>query len=455
MLTALSGPKDVAIGPEWKRVAVRIFCALSSLAFLVLLSPTLRAQDSPDGSQTPHAATSKAQGGDVLWYGNAPPGWGGVVGKMKLLAPGIGWAERGGRLYRTSDNGANWKDITPPLDTDERLDSIFFLDSSRGWIGINHAQDLSKQLQFDVASSSDAGATWSRVTVSLPLNRLPTGAVAGGGVRAIAFVDSLHGWISVAFGGETMNLRWTELMLTSDGGKTWKEAAGAPNALNAEMLLVSPSEGWLYGGEALDINHLYVTRDGARSWQEVAPSIPDSMYSEVRRLPTFEDAKHGFLEVTGPHRVGENLRSTLVLFKTSDGGRTWQSDRIVTNLNDISERQYSSAAVVDSDWVFAAASDHVPVLTKVGSGASIDASSNPAGSPHEYKVISQISFATPTQGWVIVGDGDLVSTSDGGATWTALTPGPQPHVIQPHGSFIPRQSMRSSTAAGPSKVSPR
>ena len=162
------------------------------------------------------------------------------------------------------------------------------------------------------------------------------------------------------------------------------------------------------------------------------------MYSEVRGLPTFEDAKHGFLEVTGPHNVDDKVISTLVLFKTSDSGRTWRSDRTVRNLGEMSESQYGSSAVVGSDWIFAASADDHPVLTKLGGGASIDASSNPAGSPSEYKMVSKISFATPTHGWLIMSDGDLVSTSDGGATSITLTPGPQPHVIQPHGSFVPR-----------------
>jgi photosystem II stability/assembly factor-like uncharacterized protein len=55
-----------------------------------------------------------------------------------------------------------------------------------------------------------------------------------------------------------------------------------------------------------------------------------------------------------------------------------------------------------------------------------------------YKEISRISFANPAQGWAVVGDGYLMSTTDGGTTWTTLTPGPQSHVIQPHGSFVPR-----------------
>ena len=222
-------------------------------------------------------------------------------------------------------------------------------------------------------------------------------------------------------------------MLTSDGGRTWNESATAPELTNVQMLLVSPSEGWLFGPEVLDGNYLYVTTDGARSWQQVAPTVPGSMYSEVQGLPTFENAKQGFLEVVGARRVGENFRYTLALFKTSDGGRTWQSDRTVADTGDKS-RQYGRSAVVGSDWIFAADSDHGPVLTRVGPGASIKASTNAAVPSPRYRDIRQLSFATPTHGWVIVGDGDLLSTSDGGATWTTLTPGPQPHVIQPHGN---------------------
>ena len=67
----------------------------------------------------------------MLWYGKAPPGWGGVVTGIKLLAPGVGWAERAGRLYWTIDDGANWKDITPP---DGIGGGISFLNSSTGWV---------------------------------------------------------------------------------------------------------------------------------------------------------------------------------------------------------------------------------------------------------------------------------------------------------------------------------
>jgi hypothetical protein len=106
--------------PELRTVAMRMTRTLLLAALMLALSS---------------AAWPQAQGGDVLWYGKAPPGWGGVVGSMKLLAPGVGWVERGGRFYWTTDNGANWKDITPPAssDLDEHISDFYFLDSQRGW----------------------------------------------------------------------------------------------------------------------------------------------------------------------------------------------------------------------------------------------------------------------------------------------------------------------------------
>jgi hypothetical protein len=61
----------------------------------------------------------------------------GRVDSMKLLRADVGWATidsvsfpggRTGRLFWTSDAGANWKDITPPAQPGARIESVFFLD---------------------------------------------------------------------------------------------------------------------------------------------------------------------------------------------------------------------------------------------------------------------------------------------------------------------------------------
>ena len=377
----------------------------------------------------------------MLWYGKAPPGWGGVVGRMKLLAPGVGWAERGGRLYWTTDNGANWKDITPRLDADEILSSIFFLNPSTGWIAINHYVPASQKPQFDLFSTADGGATWSRTTIPMrPKDYgISTEFPTRGGAETVAFADSLHGWMNVWFAGQTRMTWWGFLLLTSDGGRTWKRAADAPQLSQTEMLLLSPSEGWLYGVDLFDSPSLYVTRDGGHSWQEVAPEPAGLADGQIHGLPTFEDAEHGFLQVNGLG-AGDPGHLTIVLMATSDGGRTWKPDRTVSNLDDIARTQYESSTVVGSEWIFAASDDH-PLLTKVGPGARIDASASAASRPL-YKAIRRISFTTPLQAWAVVGDGYLMSTTDGGATWTKLTPGPQPSVSSSRTAASSRVNLR-------------
>jgi hypothetical protein len=152
--------------------------ALWALLLLATLCPPAHAQTTPPPPTSPKSAPTTT-GGDVIWYGKAPPGWGGVVTRTKLLAPGIGWAERAGRLYWTNDNGANWKDITPP--GEGAIVGIFFLDPSKGWATIDRT-DTSATTKFDVVSTdvvstSDAGATWSRrATISLRIKdyELPT-----------------------------------------------------------------------------------------------------------------------------------------------------------------------------------------------------------------------------------------------------------------------------------------
>ena len=410
---------------------MRITCTLVVALMLGLPAPGL-AQDSSGGSPPPHPKS-----GPIEWYGKAPPGWGGIVTRMKLLAPGVGWAERAQRLYFTKHEGADWSDITPPLGADAGLSSIFFLNPSTGWIAINHGELPSKEFKIDLVSTTDAGATWSRTTFPLrPKDYgISTEFPLSAGAETVAFVDPLHGWMNVGFGGDTPNSWSNFVLLTSDGGRTWQRAADAPELTQTQMLLATPSEGWLYGVDDGTNPRLYVTRDGARSWQEVAPEPAGLAHSNVMGLPTFNDGRHGFLQVNGFLGNVQQLKLTMVLLATSDGGRTWKPDRSVTNLDDQARYQYGSHTVVGSDWVFAASSsDHHPVLTRVVPGAKIDAGTEAAASRPLYRDIRHISFATPADGWVVVDDGGLMATADGGATWTDISPGPKPHIIHRLGS---------------------
>ena len=79
------------------------------------------------------------------------------------------------------------------------------------------------------------------------------------------------------------------------------------------------------------------------------------------------------------------------------------------------------SAVVGDIWLIAKVSDHRPILTALRAGARMRATIDPASHSSGYFGVDQMSFVTPSQGWVLV-DAELLSTTDGGATWTDITP---------------------------------
>jgi photosystem II stability/assembly factor-like uncharacterized protein len=157
----------------------------------------------------------------------------------------------------------------------------------------------------------------------------------------------------------------------------------------------------------------------------------------VTGVPTFEDTNRGYLEVNSVRRGEEpGLIHTLTLWRTSDGGRNWKLDRSIESIDESISNAFLRFSVVDSDWIFGSLSDHRPVLTRVKQGAKIDAKREFATSASKYREIDGINFVTANRGWAVVPNGaviggDLLSTSDGGATWTNITPGPKPQVIHP------------------------
>lgn len=62
--------------------------------------------------------------------------------RMKLLTRDTGWVADTHSLYWTSDGGADWADITPVVPgvgpEGLTLHSVFFLDTSQGWLVISH-----------------------------------------------------------------------------------------------------------------------------------------------------------------------------------------------------------------------------------------------------------------------------------------------------------------------------
>jgi photosystem II stability/assembly factor-like uncharacterized protein len=330
---------------------------------------------------------------------------------MKLLAPGVGWALENQHLFWTTDNGADWKDITPArrVGSDEHIAHVFALDAHDIWL--LYAQHGDPTCRFDLAHSGDTGATWSWMPVRLP-PELQHG-LAGGGT--LAFVDDLHGWMIL----NSAKVGAGALLVTSDCGRDWRDTHDDDPGGRGPVVLITPEEGWMVGGEHDE--DLHVTRDGAKSWQTIslpAPKEPSLAKFHTADVPVFEDSKHGFVAVT----YTGGRQSAAVLFATDNGGRSWKQDRVLSNLEETSEGHRVQSAVVGDTWLIAKVSDHRPTLTALRASARMRATIDPASHSSGYFGANQMSFVAPTRGWVLVDVGELFSTTDGGATWTDVTP---------------------------------
>jgi len=340
----------------------------------------------------------------------------------KLVAPGIGWALKdaevdNGYLWWTEDGGGHWQNITPHTQRIESIVSVYFRDSRVGW-ALLAGPRVGNTYQFDLASTTSAGSSWSihRILVvrggSLPID---------GASGSVFFVDSLHGWVDLApwTGMPHSGQPDSHLLKTSNGGITWEEGKDPDDGLALTLLDENTA---LIAGE--DSNGVSITRNGARTWDRLSFPVPEefSKWIDPRSYPhvstpIFEDARHGY-ETVVYNAAGLSLRSAAVLFETLDGGTNWKARAILSDLQGNLDPPFSST-VTDSTWLIARRPEGgLPVLTALHKGDQVRGISEPSAG---YQSEIELSFIDPLRGWVLV-KGALLATQDGGVTWKAISP---------------------------------
>ncbi|HEY2704351.1 MAG TPA: hypothetical protein VGL20_11725 [Candidatus Dormibacteraeota bacterium] len=111
-----------------------------------------------------------------------------------------------------------------------------------------------------VLVSHDGGATWGA-------HRLPAAELQGG------FVDPGHGWMVGAGPGGLTESR--SLYTTSDRGATWSRVTGPQDYLAGTISFVSPTEGFIGGSDGpASAGLLLHTTDGGARWTPIAAAVP-------------------------------------------------------------------------------------------------------------------------------------------------------------------------------------
>jgi photosystem II stability/assembly factor-like uncharacterized protein len=272
----------------------------------------------------------------------------------------IGYAVGSGMIQRTTDGGAHWAAVRlpgaaapPPSPTPSPSGVELSVPSARVVWALVDGQRLFR--------STDEGNTWVRRTT-------PPTHVKGGS-PLIAFVDATTGWELVPTSGDAdCKLEAAEIWRTTDGAATWKLAS---------------------------VTHI----------QAVVP--PDLPADQCKDAIYFMDSLHGALVIGDP-------RSDLaVMFRTQDGGVTWNPEGFLRRADTRSFRVVSITSVGGTELMEA----HVnfsPVRYIIGSTA---AATVPTVTVPD-QAVSNVAFLTATH-WLIMQPG--LETTDAGQTWHAFT----------------------------------
>jgi photosystem II stability/assembly factor-like uncharacterized protein len=237
----------------------------------------------------------------------------------------------GAKMYRTSNNGNNWEEITPPTLGNVPECGHYF--DSKYFAGLNSSQEC-------IFYTNDDGSSWNNVTggpqttwvrgfISLPGNIFAYTSTAG-------IYKSSNGsdWESANDGLGNLNVIWMEtinakliaatigggVFVSSDNGETWVQSNNgiAGDALNATLVWRMGS-GLYYmeqGGTS------YSSADEGTTWSAwTKPAVMGLAVTEIFR-------KNNNLYMESRHFAG-GLRDSVYL--STDEGITWAN--ITDNLS--------------------------------------------------------------------------------------------------------------------------
>jgi photosystem II stability/assembly factor-like uncharacterized protein len=225
------------------------------------------------------------------------------------------WGYSYHHLYRSTDDGIQWKEINTLDIHDGSITNASFVEGKYIKLYVREGGNSFMYM------SSDNAKTWTREVTPFKEN------------GQLFFLNSLTGWYledTGLYNGQTFN----RLYKTEDGGIHWtllaktdtKAKDSLPiNGVKTNMMYIDDQHGWITTAEPGGINaSLYQTTDGGKTWTEVYYSSPTSFGHTQKSLqgPFFFDRKVGFF-VLNARNISEG-HSYFVLYQTVDGGRSWK-----------------------------------------------------------------------------------------------------------------------------------
>ena len=335
----------------------------------------------------------------------------------------IGWAIGGllgmdDHVLRTMDGGITWKDCSPPelatAGSDSKTAIGTFQNTLFAWV--TYANRSGSMLaQAIVWHTQDGCETW-RASHPLDLSGLRGDYVPSD----LQFVSGQFGWLLVHV-GVVMNHDYIALFHSQDAGTNWTllldqyNTSGIMSCFKTGILFTDATHGWLTGDCHGIANRLYLfrTNDAGATWLPLTLPDPSGAQEQFSNGMTTCGAYHpfffgkdlGHLSVLCAHYDLTPITYDYFVYTTKDGGNTWTSSDYP------GEVLYFFST--DIGWVLSKNIQHT-----VDGGLTWKIISNVSWSV-------QVDFVSEQIGWGVARTGELIAlvkTTNGGVTWTELTP---------------------------------
>ena len=389
---------------------VRRICAVAAVTMTLMLaaSPSMALSSTPSSS-SPASSTGKQR--TTATSTRQPQD----VDDVHFLNPSVGWAseDNSARLLMTTDGGAHWRDVSPPMLRQtgfvlaRGLAGGAFLSPADFWVSVF---DLGpdKSLPAFVFHTTDGGVRWARAG-SFPASDDQTW---------LRFGDDRQGWAVVGH-GQLMGIEAVTVYETTSSGRRWSvisrsstpSAAGTPGGpslyCDKSGLSLSGTEAspilWLTGASG---GPPCVARstDGGRRWTDVGLPNPSQTDGGEAWPPVFSSRSNGALAVW----YGTAHGAVTAVYSTTSGGATWVEHRLPS-------AKPGPMDVVSSTTWFAASGKTLYRTTNGGARWSRVSASVNFGN---YQSPNTLDFVNTVDGWAVV-DGQVWHTTDGGHVWSS------------------------------------